>query len=56
MGADRWTVAARWRKLADPEPEKKHYLKEKQELAAHLLALHDQWAKDVKPKYRAEGK
>jgi len=43
-------------KLNDPEPEKKNYLKEKPELAAHLLALHNKWAKDVKPKHRGEGK
>ncbi len=37
--------------LNDTEPEKKNYLKEKPELAAHLLALHNEWAKDVEPKH-----
>ena len=37
--------------LQDPQPEKKNYLKEKPELAAHLPALHNGWAKDVQPKH-----
>jgi len=66
---DRWAVRrSEWKllgrgsearslgKLNDPEPEKKNYLKERPELAAHLLALHNKWAKDVKPKHRGEGK
>jgi len=35
--------------LSDPEPEKKDYLNEKPALVAHLLALHQAWAKEVKP-------
>lgn len=36
--------------LADPEPEKENYITEKPELAAKLLALHKEWAKEVEPK------
>jgi len=35
--------------LADPEPERKNYLKEKPELAEKLLNLHKQWIKEVMP-------
>jgi hypothetical protein len=34
----------------------KNYLKEEPELAAHLPALYNKWAKGVKPKHRGEGK
>jgi len=33
-------------------PERKNYFKEKPELAAQLLALHQAWEKDVQPKHR----
>jgi arylsulfatase A len=35
--------------LNDSQPEKKDYLKENPEMVAHLLALHNAWAKDVQP-------
>ena len=42
--------------LNDPEPEKENYLKEKPELVAHLLALHNEWAKEVQPKHGGKTK
>ena len=35
--------------LADPQPEKKNYIDEKPELTTKLLALHNEWAKEVQP-------
>jgi arylsulfatase A-like enzyme len=42
--------------LIDSEPEKQDHLKEKPELVTRLLALHDEWAKDVKAKHGDESK
>ena len=42
--------------LNDPQPETKDYLKEEPELVARLLALHNEWAKDVQPKHGLETK
>ncbi len=39
--------------LNDAEPEKKDYLEEKPDVVAHLLTLHNEWAKDVQPKQGA---
>jgi len=35
--------------LADAEPEVKDYVKEKPELVAHLMKLHEDWKNEVKP-------
>jgi len=37
-------------RLTDEDPERKNYAKEKSELVARLLAMHEKWAKEVKPK------
>ncbi len=37
--------------LSDAQPEQKNYIKEKPEIAARLQSLHDEWLKDVQPKY-----
>ncbi len=42
--------------LKDAQPEEKNYLKEKPELVSHLLALHNQWSKDVQPRHGGGGK
>jgi arylsulfatase A-like enzyme len=36
--------------LADEEPERKNYIKEKPEIAEKLLKLHNEWIKEVMPK------
>ena len=35
--------------LADAEPERKNYLKEKPELAERLRRLHDEWLEETRP-------
>jgi len=36
--------------LDDPQPERKNYLTEKNDLVGEMTKLHNAWAKEVKPK------
>ena len=42
--------------LNDSEPEKKDYLEEKPQLVEHLLALHNEWVKNVAPAHAGESR
>ena len=42
-------------RLSDNEPEKENYLEQKPDLVERLLALHRDWARDVKPSHNPDG-